>query len=73
MAKAGYKYVLQSAVYKYDNLKGQPKDNELIVYEHFIYDMQNNIAYEVFRLDEMKVYDFKLVMKKLLRAIKADK
>lgn len=73
LAKAGYKYVLQSAVYKYDYLKGQPKDNELIVYDYFIYDMQNNIAYEVFRLDEMKVYDFKLVMKKLLRAIKADK
>lgn len=73
LAKAGYKYVLQSAVYKHDYLRGQPKDNELIVFEYFIYDMQNNIAYEVFRLDEMKVYDFKLVMKKLLRAIKADK
>jgi len=73
VAKAGYKYVLQSSVYTYDNLKGQPVDNELIIYEYFIYDMRNNIAYEVFRIDEMKVYDFKLIIKKLNKAIKAAK
>ena len=71
--KAVYKYVLQSAVYKYDQLKGQPTDNELVVYEYCIYDMGNNIAYEVFRIDEMKVYDFKLIIKKLNKAIKAAK
>ena len=73
LAKAGYKYVLQSAIYKYDKLEGQPTDNEPVVYEYFIYDMENNIAYEVFRIDEMKVYDFKLIIKKLNKAIKAVK
>ena len=68
LAKAGYKYVLQSSVYTYNHLEQQP--SELIVFEYFIYDMQNNIAYEVFRIDEMKVYDFKLIMKKLNKAIK---
>ena len=68
LAKAGYKYVLQSSVYTYKHLKQQPL--ELIVFEYFIYDMQNNIAYEVFRIDEMKVYDFKLIMRKLNKAIK---
>jgi hypothetical protein len=67
LAKAGYKYVLQSSVYTYKHLKQQP--SELIVFEYFIYDMQNNIAYEVFRIDEMKVYDFKLIMRKLNKAI----
>lgn len=70
LAKAGYKYVLQSNVYKYEHLTGQPDDNVLTVYEYFIFDMENNIAYEVFNLDEMKVYDFKLVIKKLNKAIK---
>ena len=68
LAKAGYKYVLQSSLYTYRHLKQQPI--ELIVFEYFIYDMQNNIAYEVFRIDEMKVYDFKLIMRKLNKAIK---
>lgn len=68
LAKAGYKYVLQSSVYTYKHLKQQP--SELIVFEYFIYDMQNNIAYEVFRIDEMKVYDFKLIMRKLNKAIR---
>jgi len=68
LAKAGYKYVLQSSVYTYKHLKQQPL--ELIVFEYFIYDMQNNIAYEVFRIDEMKVYDFKLIMRKLNKVIK---
>jgi len=49
----------------------QPPEDELLVFKYFIFDMQNNIAYEVFRLDEMKVYDFKLVIKKLNKAIKA--
>jgi hypothetical protein len=70
LAEAGYKYVLQSSVYKYDYLKGQPAENEMIVYEYFIYDMENNVAYEVFKIDEMKVYDFKLIIRKLNKAIK---
>ena len=73
LAKAGYKYVLQSSVYKYDHLQDQPTEDELVVFTYFIYDMENNIAYEVFHLDEMKVYDFKLIIKRLKRAIKAAK
>ena len=71
LAEAGYKYVLQSSVYQYEHLMAQPPEDELLVFKYFIFDMQNNIAYEVFRLDEMKVYDFKLVIKKLNKAIKA--
>ena len=71
LAQAGYKYVLQSSVYKYDHLMNQPPEDELVVFEYFIFDMENNIAYEVFRIDEMKVYDFKLIIKKLNKAIKA--
>lgn len=70
LAKAGYKYVLKSSVYNYEQFTKQPEDNALIVYEYFIYDMQNNIAYRAFKLDEMKVYDFKLIIKKLNKAIK---
>ncbi|MDA9312777.1 hypothetical protein N9515_03210 [Vicingaceae bacterium] len=73
LAEAGYKYVLQSNVYKYNHLMTQPPEGELLVFEYFIFDMQNNIAYEVFRLDEMKVYDLKLVIKKLNKAIKEAK
>lgn len=67
---AGYKYVLQSSAYSYDNLKSQPEEGELIVYEYFIHDVENNLAYKVFELDEMKIYDFKLIIKKLNKAIK---
>ena len=70
LAKAGYKYVLQSSVYTYKHLKQQP--SELTVFEYYIYDMRNNIAYEVFQIDEMEVYDFKLVIKKVNKAIKQD-
>ena len=71
LAKAGYKYVLQSSVYKYDHLMSTPAEGELIVFEYYIFDMENNIVYEVFHIDEMKVYDFKLIIKKLNKAIKA--
>lgn len=70
LAKAGYKYVLQSSVYNYNYLKGQPEDNVLMVYEYFIYDMQNNVAYEVFSINEAKIYDFRIIIRKLNRAIK---
>ncbi len=73
LAKAGYKYVLQSSVYNYDHLTGQPTEDELTVFGYYIFDMENNIAYEVFHLDEMKVYDFKLIIKKLNKAINAAK
>lgn len=70
LLKAGYKYVLRSNVYSYDHLKTQPNEDELIVFEYFIHDVENNIAYKVFQMDEMKVYDSKLMIRKLNRALK---
>ena len=70
LLKAGYKYVLQSRVYKYDHLKKQPNEGELILFEYYIFDTQNNVAFKVFELDEMKVYDSKLLMKRLIKAVK---
>lgn len=70
LLKAGYKYVLDSRAYDYSNLEGQPNEGELIIHEYFIVDVRNSIAYKVFELDEMKIYDSKLLMKKLIKAIK---
>ena len=70
LQKAGYKYVFQSNVYKYDHLKTQPEEGELVVFTYYIFDAEKNIAYEVFELDEMKIYDFKAVIRKLNKAIK---
>lgn len=70
LLKAGYKYVLQSRVYNYEHLQDQPKEDELIVFEYFIFDTHKNIAYKVFEMDEMKVYDSKLMIKRLNKALK---
>ncbi|MBL4708444.1 MAG: hypothetical protein JKY48_08415 [Flavobacteriales bacterium] len=70
LAKAGYKYVLRSNVYSYKHLEGQPNEDELLIFEYFIHDIENNIAYKVFQMDEMKVYDSKMMIRKLNRAIK---
>lgn len=67
---AGYKYVLYSTVYKNDYLKKHPEEDELIVFEYFILDMEQDLAYKLFEMDEMKVYDSKMLMRKLNRALK---
>ncbi len=67
---AGYKYALVSNVYSNDYLKKHPEKDELIVFEYFILDMKNDVAYKVFEMDEMKVYDSKMLMRKLNREIK---
>lgn len=69
--EAGYKYVLYSNVYKNDYLKKHPEEDELIVFEYYVMDMDNDIAYKVFEMDEMKVYDSKMLMRKLNRALKS--
>lgn len=69
LAKAGYKYALISEVYKNNYLKKHPDEDVLIVFEYFIYDLNADLAYKVFELDEMKVYDSKLLIKKLRKAI----
>lgn len=70
LSDAGYKYVLYSSVYKNDYLKKHPEEDELIVFEYFILDMKNDLAYKVFEMDEMKVYDSKMLMRKLNKALK---
>jgi len=68
--KAGYKYVLISNVYKNEHLLNQPNEGELIVFEYFILDVNDNVAFKVFELDEMKVYDSKMIMRRLNKALK---
>lgn len=70
LLNAGYKYVLDSRVYDNEHLHGQPKEGELIVFEYFIVDTENLLAYKVFQLDEMKVYDSKMLMRRFLKALK---
>jgi len=70
LVKAGYKYILTSKAYQYENLYKQPEEDVLIIYEYFIVDLTQNVAYKVFELDEMKVYDSKLMIKKLNREVK---
>lgn len=69
---AGYKYVLISQVYKNEHLKTHPEEDELIVFEYFILDVRANIAYKVFEMDEMKVYDSKMLIRRLNKQVKKD-
>lgn len=66
----GHKYVLESEVYDYDHLYRHPEEDELIVFEYFLIDLYNGKAYKVFELDEMKVYDAKLLIRKFSRVLK---
>ena len=68
--KAGYKYVLISNVYEYQHLFFQPTEDELIVFEYFLLDTKNNVAFKVFEMDEMKVYDSKMMIRKLNKKLK---
>ncbi len=67
---AGYKYVLISQVYENEHLKKEQTQDELIVFEYFLLNVEENIAYKVFELDEMKVYDSKLMIKRLNKKLK---
>lgn len=70
LLKAGYKYILTSKAYEYTHVSKQPDEDILIVFEYFIQDLTSNVAYKVFELDEMKVYDSKLMIRRLNKAIK---
>lgn len=70
LAKSGYKYVLISQVYKNDHLKKHPDEDILIVFEYFILDMEKNLAYKAFEMDEMKVYDSKMMIRRLMKEVK---
>lgn len=73
LAKAGYKYVLYSQAYTYEFLREQPEDNAIVVFEYFIYNIEENVAHKAFEVDELKIYDFKLLIKKLNKAIDKQK
>lgn len=64
------KYVLYSNVYQYNFLKDQPEEGELLVFGYYLKDKETEVVYQLFELDEMKVYDAKLIMKKLAKDIK---
>ncbi len=65
----GYKYVLDSELFKYKHLKNQPEEDALIVFEYYLRDLSSDKLYSIFELDEMKVYDPKLIVKKLNKAL----
>jgi hypothetical protein len=67
---SGHKYILYSSLYTYDYIKNHPEEDELIVFEYFIKDLDNQEIYKVFELDEMKIYDAKLIMRRLNREIR---
>jgi hypothetical protein len=64
------RYVLYSSVYEYEFLKSQPKEGELIVFSYFIKDNETGKMYPLFEMDEMKIYDAKMMMKRLKRKLK---
>lgn len=66
---ADCKYVLISRAYDNKHLVDHPEEDILIVFEYFLLDKQNMIAYKMFELDEMKVYDNKLIIKKFNKRI----
>lgn len=68
--KQAFKYVLYSHVYDYEYLKSQPNEGELLIYHYVIKDRNSNKVYSVFEIDEMKVYDAKLIMRKLAKEVK---
>ena len=65
----GYKYVLDSELFKYEHLRSQPEEDALIVFEYYLRDLTSEKLYAVFEIDEMMVYDAKLVIKKLNKAL----
>lgn len=67
---SNYRYVLYSSVYEYEFLKSQPKEGELIIFSYFIKDTNTGTMYPLFEMDEMKIYDAKMMMKKLKKKIK---
>lgn len=67
---AGAKYVLFSNNYTYDYLRNQPAEDELLVFGFFIKDQGSTTIYTLFELDEMKVYDAKMIVKKLMKQVK---
>jgi hypothetical protein len=67
---AGYKYVLESNCFDNERLMKSPESGILLVYDFYIKDLTTGDIYILFHLDEMKVYDYRLIMKKLNKLVK---
>ena len=64
---AGYKYVLECNSFDNERLMKSPESGILLIYDFHIKDLTTGDIYLLFELDEMKVYDYRLIMKKLLK------
>lgn len=67
---AGYKYVLESNCFDNERLMKSPESGVLLIYDFYIKDLTTGDIYILFHLDEMKVYDYRLIMKKLNKLVK---
>ncbi len=67
---AGYKYVLESNCFDNERLMKSPESGILLIYDFYIKDLTTGDIYILFHLDEMKVYDYRLIMKKLNKLVK---
>ncbi len=67
---AGYKYVLESNSFDNERLMESPESGILLIYDFYIKDLTTGDIYLLFKLDEMKVYDYRLIIKKLNKLVK---
>lgn len=64
LVNAGYKYVLECNCFHNDRLNYQPESDVLLEYDFYIRNLTNDDVYFLFKLDEMKIYDYRLIMRK---------
>ncbi len=64
LVNAGYKYVLECNCFHNDRLNYQPEADVLLQYDFYVRNLTNNDVYFLFKLDEMKIYDYRLIMRK---------
>lgn len=67
LVSAGYKYVLECNSFDNERLMTSPESGVLLIYDFYIKDLTTGDIYILFHLDEMKVYDYRLIMKKLIK------
>mgnify|MGYP003660494319 CR=1 FL=1 len=67
--QAGYKYVLECNCFNNERLTKSPESGVLLIYDFYIKDLTTGDIYLLFDLDEMKVYDYRLIMKKLNKLV----
>lgn len=69
LVSAGYKYVLECNSFDNERLMTSPESGVLLIYDFYIKDLTTGDVYVLFDLDEMKVYDYRLIMKKLNKLV----